>query len=268
MTLSQRRIPIRHVAVFLCLSNCILAGQAWAQAAPVLSSWSIRHTHDHVQGLDVSADWFWISAVDRRSKTGWIGRIDRRTLATVAERNITQGALYHAGGCHLSGKSLWIPIAEYRANSSARILELDAMTLAERRSFAVADHIGAVATDGRSAVLAANWDSRKIYRFSLDGELRKVVDFNEPLAIQDMKWIDGKILAGGTGIGARKGECLLYELEPATFAVVRRMSRRDDICYTHEGMAFFEGRFFFLPEDEPKSRVYVRELTGDDWNRR
>ncbi len=227
-------------------------------SSAVAQPWPIRHTHDHVQGLDVSADWFWISAVDRRTKTGWIWRVDRRTLATVAERNLTQDALYHAGGFQVSGKSLWIPIAEYRANSNARILELDAMTLAERRSFAVADHVGAVATDGQSAVLAANWDSRKIYRFSLDGELRKVVNFDEPLAIQDMKWIDGKIFAGGTGLVARKGECLLCQLDPATLAVVRRSSMLDSICYTHEGMAFFENRFFFLPEDEPKSQIYVK----------
>jgi len=244
-------------AMFAALLACCAAAQPWP----------IRHDHDHVQGLDVSADWFWISAVDRRNKSGWIWRVDRRTLETVAERNLTQDALYHAGGFQVSGESLWIPIAEYRRESSARILEIDAMTLAERRSFAVSDHIGAVATDGRS-VVAANWDARKIYRFSLEGELLKTVNFAEPLAIQDMKWIDGKIVAGGAGIGAHKGECLLYELDPATLAVVRWSSQLESICYTHEGMAFFGGRFFFLPEDEPESRIYVRELLENDWKRR
>ena len=229
----------------------------WQGLPATAQVWPIRHRHDHVQGLDVSAEWFWISAVDRRTKTGWVWRVDRRTLQTVAERNITQGALYHPGGLHVSGSSLWVPIAEYRPRSSARILELDAMTLAERRSFPVKDHIGSVATDGKAVVLGANWDARRIYRWSLAGELLAVTDFPRALAIQDMKWIEGVLYAGGVGLGSEKGRCLLAELDPSTLAVLRQSQMGPEICYTNEGMALFAGRFFFLPEDEPSSRIYV-----------
>lgn len=224
----------------------------WVAAAAPGESWPISHTHDHVQGLEVDPDWFWISAVDRRTKTGWIWRVDRRTLRTVAERNVTAGALYHPGGLQIAGGSLWLPIAEYRPRSSARILELDPLSLAERRRFAVDDHIGAVATDGKTFLLGANWDARRFYRWTLDGKLVETRDNPEPLAIQDMKWVDGALWAGGL-VGE---ECRLYRLDPASFRAARRIELPAGVCYTHEGMAVFDGRFYFLPEDEPRTRVY------------
>ncbi len=220
--------------------------------------WPIAHHHEHVQGIDATDRWFWISAVDRRTKTGWVWRVDRRTMATVAERNITDGARFHPGGLQVVGDRLWAPVAEYRPSSSARILELDAMTLAERRSFEAPDHIGSVATDGRTAVLGGNWDSRKIYRWSLEGKLLESVDLREPIAIQDFKWLDGTLYAGGLGRDQIKGQCLLEELNPATLEILRRFSPPDSpICYAHEGMARWGDQFFFLPEDEPRSQVYV-----------
>jgi len=221
--------------------------------------WPIRHTHDHVQGLEVSEQWFWISAVDRRAKTGWVWRVDRRTLKTVAERDITQGSLYHPGGMQVSGGRLWVPLAEYRAHSRARILELDALTLAERRSFAVDDHIGALATDGKSILLGANWDGRRIYRWNMGGSLLAVVDNPQLWSIQDMKWAGETIFAGGEGLGIQKGHCLLQQLDPETLKVLRASRLSASPCYTREGLAIYGGRFFFLPEDEPNSRIYLME---------
>lgn len=220
--------------------------------APPDRPWPIAHTHDHVQGLDVDAEWFWISAVDRRAKAGFVWRVDRQTLQTVAERDITQGSLYHPGGLQVAGGSLWIPIAEYRPRSTSRVLELDPLTLAERRSFAVEDHIGSVATDGRTFVLGANWDARRFYRWTLDGRLQQTIDNPSPLAIQDMKYVDGALYAGGLV----QGVCRLDRLDPETTTPQRSLPLPKDRCYTHEGMALFDGRFYFLPEDEPRSRVY------------
>jgi hypothetical protein len=204
----------------------------------------------------VDFDWFWISAVDRRSKAGFVWRVNRRTLQTVAERDITQSALYHPGGLQVAGGSLWLPIAEYRRHSTSRVLELDPLTLADRRSFAVEDHIGSVATDGRTFVLGANWDARRFYRWTLDGRLQQTIDNPSPLAIQDMKYVDGALYAGGLF----KGACRLDLLDPETAAPQRSLPLPADRCYTHEGMALFGGRFYFLPEDEPKSRIYTTAI--------
>ncbi len=217
------------------------------------SGWPIRHAHDHVQGLDVDERWFWISAVDRRTRTGWVWRVDRRTLATAAERDITQGSLYHPGGLQVVGSSLWIPIAEYRPRSSARLLELDAMTLGERRSFPVPDHIGAVATDGKTHLVGANWDARQFYRWDLAGKHLERVDNRSRLEIQDMKWIAGNLYAGGVEGKA----CRVEMLDPTTLAVGRTWTPGTDQCYTREGMALWGDSFYFLPEDEPHSRIYV-----------
>ncbi len=218
-------------------------------------SWPIAHTHDHVQGLDVDEHWFWISAVDRRTKTGWIWRVDRATLRTVIEREITDGPRYHPGGFQVSGSSLWIPVAEYRANSSARILELDSMTLTERRSFLAGDHIGALATEA-TTLLGANWDARKFYRWDLGGRLLEAVSNPRTMAIQDMKWVNGILYAGGN----ENGTCWLDRwLNPPKMNLLPAWSPGRDRCYTREGMAVFGGQIFFLPEDEPNSRVYAIE---------
>ena len=231
----------------------LLSFVAWVALPAPAQVWPISHHHDHVQGLDVRERWFWISAVERRTKTGWVWRVDRQTLRTVAERDITRGELYHPGGLQVSGSSLWIPIAEYRPNSSSRILELDAMTLVERRSFVIPDHIGAVATDGKTFVLGANWDARKFYRWSLDGKLLESRDNPTSVAIQDMKWSGGVIYAGGLD----KKTCRVDQLDPASLVLLRSSIPGTDRCYTEEGMAIFGGRFFFLPGDEPNSRVYA-----------
>ena len=128
------------------------------------------------------------------------------------------------------------------------------MTLAQRRSFATPDHIGSVATDGRTFVLGANWDARKFYRWDLDGKLLESRDNPSPLAIQDMKWSGGVVHAGG--IDKKAKICRREELAAASLAVLRSFIPGRDRCYTEEGMAIFGGRFFFLPEDEPHTRVY------------
>ena len=221
-------------------------------------SWALRHNHGHVQGIDVSVRWFWVSAVDRRTKTGWVWRVDRRTLQTAAERNIAQGTLYHAGGLQMAGNSLWVPIAEYRPHSSSRILELDAITLAERRSFPVADHIGAVATDGKTAILGANWAGSQIYRWGMTGEQLRVTNFSPALPSEDMKWIGSVLYVGGIAPGTKT--CVVDQLDPYSLAFIRRFDQSFGTCYSREGMAVFGGRFFFLPDDEPRSRIYVREV--------
>jgi hypothetical protein len=224
-----------------------------AAAAGAPESWPISHRHDHVQGLDVSREWFWISAVDRRTKTGWVWRVDRRTGKTAAERDITQGARYHPGGLQVAGGSLRIPNAEYRPRSRARILKLDPLTLAERSSFAVDDHIGALATDGRTFVLGANWDARRFYRWTPEGKLLASAGNPGPLAVQDMKWVRAELWAGG--LAAKR--CRLERLDPETYRPIKTVPLPEDLCYTHEGMTLFEGRFYFLPEDEPRSRIYA-----------
>ncbi len=221
-------------------------------------SWALPHAHGHVQGLDVNDRWFWVSAVDRRSRTGWVWRVDRRTLRTAAERNIAQGALFHPGGFQVAGTSLWVPVAEYAPHSSARILELDAMTLAERRSFAVPDHIGAVATDGASAILGADWDGSTIYRWSLTGETLGTTRFSPAIPSEDMKWVGPALYIGGVVPGTKT--CVVDVLDPRTLVLQRRIDQSAGRCYSREGMAVFGGRFFFLPEDEPNSRVFVREI--------
>ena len=233
-----------------------LLGTAAARLSGQVQSWPLPHKHDHVQGLDVSDQSFWISAVDRRTKTGWIWRVDRQTMQTVAERNLTRGNLYHPSGFQVSGRSLWIAVSEYRPNSLAEVLELDALTLGVQRSFPATDHIGAVATDGRNLVLGANWDARRVYRWNVGGNLLQAQPNPNFLAIQDMKWVGEVLYTSGIGLGPKKGQCLVEQIHPLTLSPLKDSNLPAGTCYTREGMAVHGGRYFFLPEDEPNSRIF------------
>ena len=97
----------------------------------------------HVQGVDVDADFIYVTSVDKQGHRGYLHKFTRagRLVASV---DLTEGARFHPGGIALDGESLWVPLAEYKADSSTRILELDKTTLAPKSSFVVRDHIGAV----------------------------------------------------------------------------------------------------------------------------
>jgi len=117
----------------------------------------------HVQGLALGGSRLWVTSVDHRTRKAWLHEFERANGRFVRRLELTDGARYHPGGLSLSGGSIWVPVAEMKANSSAVLVEIDAHTLHVRRRIAVADHIGCVAASGRTLV-AGNWDSRLLVR--------------------------------------------------------------------------------------------------------
>ncbi|HEY2840271.1 MAG TPA: DUF6454 family protein, partial [Pirellulales bacterium] len=169
--------PHRVTSSIACgLAFAIFCGAAPASAAEpialdVQQSWPIDHATHHVQGLAATADTFWISSVDRATKSGYVYRVDRKTLRVEKEERLAIGDQFHPGGMQLVGGRLWIPLAEYRAKSSSTILALDPTTLARLASFTLDDHIGALAADGRGRLYAGNWDCRLIYVLDEKGKV-------------------------------------------------------------------------------------------------
>jgi Family of unknown function (DUF6454) len=60
---------------------------------------------------------------------------------------ISDGHRYHPGGPDYDGEFLWLPVAEYRPNSSADIYRIDPTTYDVTKLFTVSDHIGGVVRD-------------------------------------------------------------------------------------------------------------------------
>jgi hypothetical protein len=115
----------------------------------------------------------------------------------VRRLDLTDGPRFHPGGLSIVGHSIWVPVAEYRSNSSAVLEEIDIDSLQIHRKIHVADHLGCVAATDRMLV-AGNWDSKRLYLIDLGHDATvRVVPNPFPTRYQDMKFIDGQLVAGG-----------------------------------------------------------------------
>ena len=73
---------------------------------------------------------------------------------------ISDGHRYHPGGLDFDGEFLWLPVAEYRPNSSTDIYRVDPTTYDVTKLFTVSDHIGGVVRDQKTGHLVGqSWGS-------------------------------------------------------------------------------------------------------------
>jgi hypothetical protein len=209
----------------------------------------------HVQGIDVEVDTLWVSAVDKAQKKGFLYRLDRHTGRILASTEVQDGERFHPGGLTLDGDNIWLPVAEYRRNSSAVIQLRDKRTLQLRRQFPVPDHIGCVAASG-GQLYGGNWDSLDIYEWDKNG--KQLARRTNPTGghYQDMKWIDGRLLAGGL---RAKGKGVIDWVDPKSLNLLRRVEMETTdrgVAFTNEGLTLRGGLIYLLPEDDP-SRLFV-----------
>lgn len=81
-----------------------------------------------------------------------------------------EGAMYHPGGIDFDGESLWVPVAEYRPNSSSIVYRLNPGTLQAEEAFRVSDHVGGTVRDRvTGTVHGVSWGSRTLYRWTAAG---------------------------------------------------------------------------------------------------
>lgn len=209
----------------------------------------------HVQGLALQGTRMWMTSVDRLSRRGYLHQIDRATGRVVRRIELTDGARYHPGGISIDGRSLWVPVAELRADSSAVLVEIDTDTLRVRRRIHVADHLGCVAAHGRWLV-AGNWDSRAFYVIDRDDPAHpRVVPNTSGTRYQDIKFVGGQLVASGPRTWWN-GSVDWLDWPALT---VRRSLEAGR--YTAEGMAV-EGRDLYLAPEDGAGRVFRFRLDG------
>jgi hypothetical protein len=242
----------------LLLAAAVAQAAGELSAADLLATIPLEGETHHVQGIVVEPSRLLITSVDVSKKRGLLMEFELPSGRRLRSIEIQEGARYHPGGMSAFNGSLWIPVAEYRRSSTSVIQKRSRRTLELAAQFAVEDHIGCVAVD-REYVVGANWDAREIYFWDHAGKLLRKSDNPGSNAFQDMKLVDGKLVAGGL-LQDKTGIIEWFDfpsLRPLRRLPVGRTNRH--VAYTHEGMAILDGKLYLLPEDTP-SRLYVFRL--------
>lgn len=250
-----------HVVFSLSVAAAPGQFETPVEHAKLLGALQLKGEVFHVQGLALDGAHIWVTSVDHGRHKAWLHEFDRATGQFERRLELTDGARYHPGGLSLSGRSLWVPVAEMKPDSSAVLIEIDADTMQPRRRIAVADHIGCVAASGQTLV-AGNWDSRLLYVFDLArGGPVRVVPNPSATHYQDMKFADGKLVAGGNtswlsgtvdwiDVPTMK---VTRSVKAGSIGPVRPFGRGGP--FTGEGMAIEGRELYVAPEDGP-SRVF------------
>jgi hypothetical protein len=205
----------------------------------------------HVQGIDVEVSTLWVTSVDKEQKQGILFEFHLPSGDMKRSERLWSGDRFHPGGLMLDGDSLWIPAAEYRRSSSAVVQQRDKRTFQLKAEFHVADHIGAIAVTN-SEIIGANWDAKDFYVWNHEGKLIRKVPNPTQVRFQDMKFLDGKLVASGL-----PGSIVWFDwpsFKPVKTVDVGKTDR--DIALTHEGMTIRNGKLYLLPEDSP-SRLFI-----------
>jgi Family of unknown function (DUF6454) len=242
------------IPILLAAPNLAQA-QARLESAGLLQTIELAGPTQHVQGIEVDGSRLWVTSVDREQKRGLLLEYDLPTKQPRRVVEIQQGARFHPGGFSGDGDSLWIPVAEYRRNSTSVIEQRSKQTLELESEFEVADHIGAIAVVPEG-LLGANWDARDFYLWDKQGRLLRKFANRSPLAIQDMKFRDGHLVVSGL-LPDHSGV-----VDWLTWPSLQRERRvgagQTDrgVSYANEGMTVRDGKLWLLPEDAP-SRLFV-----------
>lgn len=248
------RKPAFYLSGLLFLHLFLVAAAAGQSRASLKDTLNLDGKLYHVQGLGLDGEHFWVTSVDTANHKGYLHQFNRVTGKFERQIDLTHGLRYHPGGFSIDGNSIWVPIAEYRPNSSALLLEIDKGTLAVKRKISVADHIGCVAING-TTLIAGNWDSRRFYVLDFRGKQLQVLDNPEANQYQDIKFAGGMLVA--SGVFNHSSGAVDWLVWPSLKLVHRIPFGLTDrgVPYTAEGMAIQGQNLYLLPENGP-SRVF------------
>lgn len=127
-----------------------------------------------------------------------------------------EGNMYHPGGLDFDGHSLYLPVAQYRPNSSAIVYKVDPTTYAVTKLFTVGDHIGGVVYDRKTRhLIGQSWGSRRFYDWTLEGKQKGFwLNENHFTDYQDCEYVEFRktLCSGVTGLPAQPGASTGYEL--------------------------------------------------------
>ena len=245
-------IPICWAALLAAQQSLTLDTSA---PAKVTTLQAITH---HVQGIDTDGSRLWVTSVETTAKKGHLFAFSVSDGALLSTVDLLDGERFHPGGISADADSIWVPVAEYKAHSTAVIQRRSKATLQVISEFSVPDHIGCVAVTP-DYIIGGNWDSRDFYVWDHKGKLLRKVASETGNAYQDLKYVAGKLVGSGTLTG-RQGAVDWMDL--TDFHLTSRMliGNTDKAQpFTREGMTIFRNEIWFLPEDNT-SRLFAFRL--------
>jgi hypothetical protein len=252
----------------------------------LVDSLELKLETDHPQGLLRIGDRWFLSSV-RFQKTdagkpdpstvgqGFLIELERdgEALKEVGRLELCDGLVYHPGGMASEGTVIYVPVSEYRPDSSCHIYKVDVEkfeVLGEPVQFP--DHLGALAIDPeRQRIFGMSWAARKIYIWDYEWNLL-YMNLNpiENVAYQDMDFVGGNTLAcGGVwtfDLGGQQVEIGGLDLIDATTWLPHH--RIMVTTRTHTGRLLVNNAFshklnypdlflIFVPDDDEHSQVQV-----------
>jgi hypothetical protein len=151
----------------------------------LVSSTPIRFPTFHPQGMVKVGDVLYVSSVEvttptkrypspvdgfDRDQGAGIGHLFKLDLsgALLGQMTLGEGSIYHPGGIDYDGRSIWVPVAEYRPNSRSILYRVDPETMKATEILRVADHVGGLVHDvDAHALHGVSWGSRRFYKWLL-----------------------------------------------------------------------------------------------------
>lgn len=108
-----------------------------------------------------------------------------------------EGDMYHPGGIDVDGRSLLVPVAEYRPNSRAVVYRIDLASLTVRPAFRVSDHVGGVVADPVThQIYGVSWGSRTFYTWTGTGrQLDRRTNAHHFIDYQDCAYTERRMMA-------------------------------------------------------------------------
>lgn len=214
------------------------------------TSWKLTNTVKldfptfHTEGMAFAGDRMFLSAVEileptqkyptpqdgyDRSPGKGIGHLFVMDRQGKLQKDIVlgEGDMYHPGGIDSDGQNIWVPVAQYRPNSSAIIYRVDATTLAVHKEFETrADHIGGIVRKPNGHLVGNSWGSRRFYEWNKNGKLfdswdnpQQFVDYQDCQYVPDDKMICSGLAgiaqtpgAGGPDASYPLGGLAMYDL--------------------------------------------------------
>jgi len=255
------------------------------EAAVPLPNFEIngRPAKAHTQGLYITERHYFVTGrLETTPRRALLFRFLRDDPTQVESLDITppqsqtdakEPPLDHPGGFDFDGHDFWIPVSASRPQSRSVILRVtsqpdQALVDAQVKSaFTSDDHIGALAYDrDAQELIGANWDTKQVYHWNRAGKVIERIEreklisgqSNWGLAVQDWKGIGaGRILASGIDkSGARdsiQSRALVAIIDVKNRRLISqvRLNRPREAQHevTNEGLARFEDRLLFLPDD-------------------
>jgi hypothetical protein len=198
----------------------------------------------HPQGLAVAGDRVFLSSVEILEPTVRFptpqGRYDRtpgkgvghlfvmdRKGNLLKDIVLGEGDAYHPGGIDFDGTNIWVPVAEYRPDSSSIMYRVNASTLRVHKQFEYDDHVGGVVLDRTTGRLVGNtWGSRRFVEWTRKGlelDVRQnpsfFIDYQDCQYVVAAKMICGGVTnlpqtpaAGGTAASYELGGMAMIDL--------------------------------------------------------